>query len=90
MLRQSDGALRYCCYLLVVISALGITIQGRMGPVNLSFVGDQIKTVLAMGDANTRMVHEDDRADWYGEVWDRVRSSPTNVVVGEGIWAGAD
>ncbi len=70
---------------LVVISALGITIQGRMGPVNLSFVGDQIKTVLAMGHANTRMVHEDDRADWYGQVWDRVRSSPTNVVVGEGF-----
>jgi hypothetical protein len=70
---------------LVVISALGITIQGRMGPVNLSFVGDQIKTVLAMGHANTRMAHEDDRADWYGQVWDRVRSSPTNVVVGEGF-----
>ena len=56
-----------------------------MGPVNLSFVGDQIKTVLAMGHANTRNAHEDDRADWYGQVWDRVRSSPTNVVVGEGF-----
>jgi hypothetical protein len=70
---------------LLVISGLGITIQGRMGPVNLSFVGDQVKTVLAMGHANTRNAHEDDRADWYGQVWDRVRSSPTNMVIGEGF-----
>jgi hypothetical protein len=70
---------------LLVISGLGITIQGRMGPVNLTFVGDQVKTVLAMGHANTRNAHEDDRADWYGQVWDRVRSSPTNMVIGEGF-----
>jgi O-antigen ligase len=31
------------------------------------------------------MSHEVDRADWYGEVWDRVKSSPTNMVVGEGF-----
>jgi O-antigen ligase len=70
---------------LSVITALGITIQGRMGPVALSFVGEQVKTVLAVGNANTRMSHEDDRADWYGQVWDRVRSSPTNILVGEGF-----
>jgi len=70
---------------LSVISALGITIQGRMGPIALSFVEEQVKTVLAVGNANTRMSHEDDRADWYGQVWDRVRSSPTNMVVGEGF-----
>jgi len=71
--------------LLLTVSALGIQLQGRMGPVTFAFVEEQAKTVFAVGDANTRMAHDVDRADWYGEVWDRVRSSPTNLLVGEGF-----
>ena len=71
--------------LLLTVSALGIQLQGRMGPVTFAFVEEQAKTVFALGDANTRMSHDVDRADWYGEVWDRVSSSPANIVVGEGF-----
>lgn len=71
--------------LLLAVSALGIEFQGRMGPVKFSFIADQVKTVLNVGDANARMSHEVDRSNWYGEVWDRVRSSPMNLIVGEGF-----
>lgn len=70
--------------LLLIVSALGIQIQGRMGPVTFGFIGEQIQTVLNVGNANTRMSHEEDRADWYGQVWKRITSSPANMVVGEG------
>jgi hypothetical protein len=71
--------------LLLTVSALGIQLQGRMGPVTFAFVEEQAETVFAVGDANTRMSHDVDRADWYGEVWDRVTSSAANMVVGEGF-----
>jgi hypothetical protein len=71
--------------LLLAVSALGIKLEGRMGPVDLSFVEEQAKTVLAVGDANARMSHDVDRANWYGQVWDRICSSPTNIMVGEGF-----
>lgn len=71
--------------LLLAVSALGMEFQGRMGPVQFSFLADQAKTVLNIGDPNARMSHEVDRSKWYGEVWDRVRSSPSNLIVGEGF-----
>jgi len=71
--------------LLLTVSALGIQLQGRMGPVTFAFVEEQVETVFAMGNANTRMSHEADRADWYGEVWGRVTSSAANMAVGEGF-----
>jgi len=71
--------------LLLIVSALGIQIQGRMGPVTFGFIGEQIQTVLNIGNATTRMSHEEDRADWYGQVWQRITSSPVNLAVGEGF-----
>jgi hypothetical protein len=71
--------------LLLAVTSLGIKLQGRMGPVDLSFIEDHAATVLDLGDSNARMSHDVDRGDWYGEVWDRVRSSPANMVVGEGF-----
>jgi O-antigen ligase len=70
---------------LLIVSASGIELKGRMGPVSFAFVEEQLKTVLAVGDPNTRMSHDVDRADMYGEAWDRLRSSPANMVVGEGF-----
>ncbi len=70
---------------LLIVSASGIELKGRMGPVSFAFVEEQLKTVLAVGDPNTRMSHDVDRADMYGEAWDRLRSSPANLVVGEGF-----
>jgi O-antigen ligase len=71
--------------LLLVVSALNIKLQGRMGPVSFAFVEEQFQTVLAVSDPNTRMSHDVDRADMYGEAWDRLRSNPINMVVGEGF-----
>jgi hypothetical protein len=74
--------------LLVMLSAVsltGTTLQGRMGPVDFSFIEQHAKTVLALGDSNARMSHDVDRGDWYQEVWDRVRSSPSSLAVGVGF-----
>ncbi len=71
--------------MLLAVSVLGIEIQGRMGPVDISFLADHAKTVLSVGDVNSRTSHEADRSEWYGQVWDRVRSSPSNLIVGEGF-----
>jgi hypothetical protein len=74
--------------LLVMLSAVsltGIKLQGRMGPVDFSFIEQHAKTVLALGDPNARMSHDVDRGDWYQEVWDRVRSSPSNLAIGVGF-----
>jgi hypothetical protein len=74
--------------LLVVSTALsvvGVRLQGRMGPVDISFLEEHAKTVLAIGDKNALASHEVDRADWYGQVWGRITSSASNLVVGEGF-----
>lgn len=71
--------------LLSAVSLLGIKLEGRMGPVDFSFIEEHAETVLAVGDANARMSHDVDRSEWYGQVWDRVRSSPSNLMVGEGF-----
>jgi hypothetical protein len=71
--------------LLLVVSTLGIKLQGRMGPVDLSFIEEHAGTVLDLGDSNARMSHDVDRTEWYGEVWDRICSSPSNMIVGEGF-----
>ncbi|MFY9527631.1 MAG: O-antigen ligase family protein [Candidatus Acidiferrales bacterium] len=71
--------------MLLAVSALGISLRGRMGPVDLSFIEEHGRTILAVGDANARMGHDVDRGEWYGEVWDRIRSSPSNLIVGEGF-----
>jgi O-antigen ligase len=74
--------------LLVMLSAVsltGIALQGRMGPVDFSFIEQHAKTVLALGDPKARMSHDVDRGGWYQEVWERVRSSPSNLAVGVGF-----
>jgi O-antigen ligase len=71
--------------LLSAVSVAGIELRGRMGPVDFSFIVNQTKTVLDLGDANTRMSHDADRGEWYQEVWERIRSSPSNLIVGEGF-----
>ncbi len=71
--------------LLLVVSVAGIEVQGRMGPVDFSFIANQTKTLLDLGDTNARMSHDADRGKWYQEVWDRIRSSPSHLVVGEGF-----
>lgn len=70
---------------LSTVSFLGVKVHGRMGPVDFSFIEEQAKTVLLLGDPSARMSHDADRSEWYGEVWDRVRSSPSNLIVGEGF-----
>jgi O-antigen ligase len=71
--------------LLLVVSMAGLELQGRVGRVDFSLVADQAKTLLDLGNANARMSHDVDRGEWYEEVWDRVRSNPSNLIVGEGF-----
>ena len=74
--------------LVVMVSAgslLGIKLQGRMGPVDVSFIQRQASSLLELTDPNTRFSHDVDRSEWYGEVWNSVRSSPLNLTVGGGF-----
>jgi len=67
------------------VSMTGIQIQGRMGPVDLSFIANQTKTLFDLADPHARMSHDVDRGGWYQEVWGRIRSSVSNTIIGEGF-----
>jgi hypothetical protein len=71
--------------LLLLVSMTGIQIEGRMGPVDFSFIANQTKTLFDLGDPNARMAHDVDRNGWYQEVWGRIRSSASNTIIGEGF-----
>jgi O-antigen ligase len=70
---------------LLFVSMAGIQIQGRMGPVDFSFIANQTKTLVDLVDPNTRMSHDVDRSGWYQEVWGRIQSSASNTIIGEGF-----
>lgn len=62
MLAAGTGVL--IAFLLFVAMA-GIQIQGRMGPVDFSFIANQTKTLFDLVDPNARMSHDVDRSGWY-------------------------
>jgi len=70
---------------LLFVSMAGIQIQGRMGPVDFSFIANQMKTLFDLVDPNARTSHDVDRSGWYQEVWGRIRSSASNTIIGEGF-----
>jgi hypothetical protein len=89
------GQIRKCAALLIstslalialylLASVLGIQLSGRVGPVNLTFLGEHASSLLGKRYAPAAGSIED-REDWYGEVWGRLRSDPTAMLVGEGF-----
>jgi hypothetical protein len=69
--------------LLLLTSVLGIGLSGRIGPMTLAFVRAHASSLLGQ-----RYAPEEgsinDRLDWYGQVWEELRS-PTTLLVGKGF-----
>ena len=75
-----------CCALVIFVvltSHLGLELQGRIGPVQLSFLGDQLRSIA--GAPGTPGMTVQGRLDWYREAWDRAHSSTANFLIGEGF-----
>ena len=69
----------------VLSSAFGVELHGRMGPVTPAFLAEHASTVLALSDDNTRMGADADRAGWYTDIWQRESSSAGRLIFGEGF-----
>jgi len=74
------------CLLAVLFftSVLGIEIEGRIGPANLAFLEAHARSLLLERGAPEAGSIEG-REHWYADVWDRVQSSPANLLFGEGF-----
>lgn len=70
--------------LLLLTSVFGLELTGRVGPVNLTFLREHASSLLGQRDAPAAGTI-DDRRDWYGEVWGRLRSDSTALLFGEGF-----
>ena len=64
----------------LLLTTLGIEIQGRVGPVRTDFFKDHVRNIV--GAVGTPGSGVSDRIDWYKEAFQHVRAHP---VVGEGF-----
>jgi O-antigen ligase len=70
--------------LLLVTSVVGVRMEGRIGSVDLSFIGEHAESLLGKSTAPAEGSVEG-RKDWYAQVFKRIRSSTSNLLVGEGF-----
>jgi hypothetical protein len=67
----------------ILTSVVGIELSGRVGPVNLGFLGEHATSLL--GERYAPAAGSiDDRLDWYHQVWQRLRSEPAAILIGLG------
>lgn len=87
--RQVTGVVLAGLLALVVliegVAVLGVTIPGRVGPVDFGFLEEQAKSVFSVGKPGGGMEDDADRKDWYGQVWRRITASPVSMLWGEGF-----
>lgn len=70
--------------LLLVTTFAGIELQGRIGPANVSFLQGHVRSLTgAPGAPGVGTIYH--RLEWYKQVWERARSTTTNLLVGEGF-----
>ena len=70
---------------ILVLSAIGWKIQGRLGPMTLSSLMKEVESIWPSSAESTELGHESDRRAWYGEVWNKVGPSPSGLVLGVGF-----
>ena len=71
--------------LIGVFSMAGVTVSGRVGPVDMSFLKEHAETIFMVNNQSARWETDDDRLDWYGQVWHRVTASTASLLWGEGF-----
>lgn len=67
------------------VLVLGVTISGRVGPVDFGFLEEQAKSVFSVAQEGGGMEDDADRKDWYGQVWQGITASTMTMVWGEGF-----
>ena len=70
---------------IVLLSAVGWKVQGRLGPMDLSSLTEEVESIWPSSAASAELGHESDRRAWYGEVWNHVHSSSSCVLFGVGL-----
>ena len=75
-----------CALVLVILilSVAGWQVQGRLGPMDISNLANQVKSIWPTSAESRQLGHESDRQAWYGEVWNKVTDSPAKLLVGVG------
>jgi hypothetical protein len=68
---------------LVLGVSLGLEVEGRIGPVGLKFLEEHAESIFLVADSPA-VGSIYDREDWSANVWGRITSSTTNLLVGEG------
>jgi hypothetical protein len=71
--------------LFFMISASGISISGRVGEINGDFLEQYALSVLSIDNSNKRLGKDDDRLDWYDEVWQGTTTDVTTFFIGQGF-----
>jgi len=69
---------------ILLLAAVGWRVQGRLGPVDMSSLRNEVRSIWPSSAASHDLGHEADRRAWYGEVWNRLRSSPSHLLLGVG------
>jgi O-antigen ligase len=70
--------------LVVLIAAVGWKVQGRLGPVNMASLENDVRSIWPSTAESQQLGHESDRKVWYGEVWNKLQSSPSHLLFGVG------
>ncbi len=70
--------------LVVLIAAVGWKVQGRLGPVDMTSLENDVKSIWPSTAESQQLGHESDRKAWYGEVWNKLQSSPSHMLFGVG------
>jgi O-antigen ligase len=69
---------------MLLLSAVGWKVQGRLGPMDMSGLTKELQSIWPSSAESAELGHESDRRAWYGEVWDKLRTSPTHMLLGVG------
>ncbi len=70
---------------LVLVTVLGFSIPGRVGPVTSKFVKEYAGTLLEIGDRQREWGTDADRQKWFDQVWSDSTSSMSNFIWGRGF-----
>lgn len=71
--------------ILALFSVAGWKVQGRLGPMDVSTLADEVKSIWPSSTESKQLGHESDRKAWYGEVFNKLTASPVNVLLGVGF-----
>jgi O-antigen ligase len=69
---------------ILLLTTVGWKVQGRLGPVDVSSLRNEVRSIWPSTTESYKLGHEADRRAWYGEVWNKLRSSPSHLLLGVG------